>query len=206
MKAVSSMVTAMILVTLSFVASADWKIDTGLLAEDDQDIVITISRTPAYPVGNTYKVDPENLEEVCLALTMARMLQQSHNVTVFMRNDGVYLVDEGMLDFISERQPSDPSKLNGTDLQPCIMPDEDGMQHPYDLKDHLDAFLDGDDNNLVNCPICAGARGFINPMTGVSEGDYPYAGILPIPSDPDWSTIKTAIPSMLMGADKVIDF
>jgi sulfur relay (sulfurtransferase) complex TusBCD TusD component (DsrE family) len=195
---------------LSFPVSADWTADGGpITASTGQDIVVSISKTPAYPRPNgRYKVNTENLEEVCLALTMGRMLRSSENVnvTIFVRNDGVYLVDEKILDFISERQPSgtkSPSHLRS--IPPCVMPDADGMPHYFTLKDHLDAFLNGDDNNLVNCPICAGARGFIDDL-GAPVSGYPYAGILPLPTSPEWDDIKSAIPSMLKGADKVIDF
>jgi hypothetical protein len=195
---------------LSFPVSADWTVDEGpITASTHQDIVVSISKTPAYPHPNgRYKVNTANLEEVCLALTMGRMLQSSENVnvTIFVRNDGVYLVDEKMLDFISERQPSDtnpPSHLRS--LPPCVMPDAGGMPHYFTLKGHLDAFLKGNDNNLVNCPICAGARGFIDDL-GVPVSGYPYAGILPLPTSPEWLDISSAIPSMLKGADKVIDF
>jgi len=196
--------------TLSLPASADWTADDGAITADTlQDVVITISQTPAFPHPNgKYKVNIENLEEVCLALTMGRILQNNPNinVTVFVRNDGVYLVDEDMLDYISARQPSDanpPSHFRS--LPPCVIPDENGAPHYFTLKDQLDAFLTDNDNNLVNCPICAGARGFIDD-TGVPVDGYPYAGILPLPTSTDWNEIKAAIPSMLMGADKFIDF
>jgi hypothetical protein len=197
---------------MSFPLSADWTVDDGpITAETNQDVVITISQTPGYPHPNgKYKVDVENLEKVCLALTMGRMLQNtptaSVNVTIFIRNDGVYLVDEAMLNYISARQPTDtslPSQFPA--LPPCVMPDPTGQGHYLTLKQHLDFFLGGDDNNLVNCPICAAARGFIDDQGMPAEG-YPYVGILPIPTNPNWDDIKSAIPSTLTGADKIIDF
>jgi hypothetical protein len=118
----------------------------------------------------------------------------------------IQVVDENMLDYISARQPSDESPPSHfRSLPPCVIPDETGLPHYFTLKDHLDAFLNDDDNNLVNCPICAAARGFID-ATGVPVDGYPYAGILPLPTSTDWDEVKSAIPSMLMGADKFIDF
>ena len=212
MQILSLVLTFAVLFLASLTLSADWTTDKGVIrAWKAQDIVVTISQTPLRP---SETVNTENLEQVCLGLTMSRMLQQSHNVTVFVRNDGVYLVDETMLDEISARQPfgDPPDNVTYPDipeeevLPPCVMPDAEGMPHYFTLKGHLDIFMAGNDNNLVNCPICAGARGFIDEF-GVPVGDYPYAGILPLPSDiENWEVNRNAIPSMLMGADKVIDF
>jgi hypothetical protein len=145
----------------SLTAIADYTVDMGRIrAKTAQDIVLTLSEDPT--------MKPE---VACLVLTMGQFLRASSpkvNVTVFLKNDGVKLADSATI---------------GTVPDMCqISPDEFKT-----LEENLEAFIDGNDNNLVNCPICWGAH------FGVQIPDY---GILD----------SNAIPPLLLGADKVIDF
>ena len=60
-----------------------------------------------------------------------------------------------------------------------------------DLEENLIAFIYGNPNNLVNCPLCWGAREHM----GLVENP-PGFGVL----------ANEAVPPVLLGADKVIDF
>jgi hypothetical protein len=149
-----------ILAITSVSTSADYTIDTGKIrAKMAQDIVLTLSEDPS--------MKPE---VACLVLTMGQFLRSSSrkaNVTVFLKNDGVKLADAATISLVPDL---------------CQTP-----QGAVTLEENLNAFLEGNDNNLVNCPICWGAR------FGMQEPDY---GILD----------SNAIPPLLLGADKVIDF
>jgi hypothetical protein len=156
-----AIIIGLFLALTSLTAIADYTVDMGRIrAKTAQDIVLTLSEDPT--------MKPE---VACLVLTMGQFLRASSpkvNVTVFLKNDGVKLADSATI---------------GTVPDMCqISPDEFKT-----LEENLEAFIDGNDNNLVNCPICWGAR------FGVQIPDY---GILD----------SNAIPPLLLGADKVIDF
>jgi hypothetical protein len=144
----------------SFSVSADYTVDKGpIRVKSPHDIVLTLSDDPAM-----------NPEVACLALTMGQFLRSSSpkvNVTLFLKNDGVKLASDMTLDSVAEA---------------CMTP-----SGAVSLKENLIAFIAENPNNLVNCPICWGAR------FGMQEPDY---GILD----------SNAIPPLLLGADKVIDF
>ncbi|TNF91423.1 MAG: hypothetical protein EP297_15960 [Gammaproteobacteria bacterium] len=160
MKLVQAIVSTIILVITSFNVSADYTVDKGpIRVRSPQDIVLTLSEDPT--------MKPE---VACLALTMGQFIRDSSpkvNVTLFLKNDGVGLADAATVSSV-------------TDL----------CQTPYGartLEENLRAFIMENDNNLVNCPICWGARfGMQTPDYGIREAD--------------------AIPQLLLGADKVIDF
>jgi hypothetical protein len=172
MRALCVLVSAVTLCFASLSIYADYTVDKGSIRIDrHQDVVITISKNPV-----------EHVEEACLALTMGQILRQSGkkvNVTVFLRNDGVFLADRESV---------------ATATEPCAVPDPNDPTMPrlITLEENLTAFIDGNPNNLVNCPLCWGARvqmGLIgNPI-------------------PDFGVLKSeAVPPVLLGADKVIDF
>jgi hypothetical protein len=153
-------VSAIILSIASSSVSADYTVDKGnTRTQTPQDIVLTLGVDPVM-----------NPEVACLALTMGQFLRSSSkkvNVTLFLRNDGVKLASE--------------AELMSAGV-PCITP-----WGPRTLRENLIEFIAGNPNNMVNCPICWGARfGEMAPDYGVLE--------------------STAIPPLFLGADKVIDF
>ena len=172
MRAFYIIVSAVILSIASFSVSADYTVDKGSIRiKRHQDIVITISKNPV-----------EHVEEVCLALTMGQILRQSGkkaNVTVFLRNDGVFLADR---EFIADAR------------EDCAVPDPNDPTMPklITLEENLTAFIDGNPNNLVNCPLCWGAR----VQMGLIGNPIPDFGVL----------ANEAVPPVLLGAYKVIDF
>jgi hypothetical protein len=160
MKATHAIASSILIAITSFSASADYTLDKGpIRVTSPQDIVLTLG------------VDPTlNPEVACLALTMGQFLRSSSkkvNVTLFLRNDGVGLADAATVSSVT---------------QPCQTP-----AGQVTLEQNLQAFIAGNDNNLVNCPICWGARFGMQP---------PAYGILD----------SGAIPMLLLSADKVIDF
>lgn len=172
MKVFYAILCSIIIAATTFNVNADYTVDKGSMRlKSHQDIVITISKNPA-----------EHVEQACLALTMGQILRQSGpkvNVTLFLRNDGVFLADDDYVATVSES---------------CAVPDPDNPTMPklISLKENLMGFLAGNPNNMVNCPLCWGARvqgGYISDPT------------------PDYGVLKNeAVPPLLLGADKVIDF
>ena len=160
MRVIQVIVSAIIFAVTSFNVSADYTVDKGpIRVKSPQDVVLILGEDPIM-----------NPEVACLALTLGQFIRASSskvNVTLFLRNDGVKLANEAELDSVSEA---------------CMTP-----AGAVSLKENLIAFIAGNPNNMVNCPICWGAR------FGMLAPDY---GIL----DPN------AIPPLLLGADKVIDF
>lgn len=160
MRMLLAIITGVLLAITSVTAIADYTVDIGKIrAKTAQDIVLTLSEDPT--------MKPE---VACLVLTMGQFLRASSpkvNVTVFLKNDGVILADAATIGLVSHL---------------CQTP-----QGAFTLEDNLNAFIDGNPNNLVNCPICWGTR------FGEQVPDY---GILN----------SNAIPPLLLGADKVIDF
>lgn len=172
MKVIHVIVSSLICAITSFNVNADYTVDKGpIRVKSAQDVVITISKNPT-----------EHVEEACLALTMAQILRQSGrkaNVTVFLRNDGVFLADEEHVTLVTEQ---------------CVVPDPEVPNTPklISLKENLTGFIADNPNNLVNCPICWGAR---------VQGGY-----ITDPN-PDYGVLASeAVPPLLLGADKVIDF
>ena len=160
MRAFQIIVSAVILSIAPLSVSADYTVDKGnIRTNTPQDIVLTLGEDPA-----------TNPEVACLALTMGQFLRsgsEKANVTLFIRNDGVKLASDTVLDSVGV---------------PCITP-----WGPRTLKENLIAFIAGNPNNMVNCPLCWGARfGEVAPDYGVLE--------------------STAITPLFLGADKVIDF
>ena len=160
MKSFQTLVSAVIVSVVSLSVSADYTVDKGnTRTKTPQDIVVTLGEDPVM-----------NPEVACLALTMGQFLRSSSkkvNVTLFLRNDGVKLADNATLESVSEA---------------CMTPGG-----AVSLKENLMAFIAGNDNNLVNCPICWGARfGSQPPDFGVND--------------------TNAIPALFLGADKIIDF
>lgn len=131
--------------------NADWT-----PSEDtDNDIVISLQTNPM-----------ADAERACLAVTFARMLSGSTNVTLFVTLDGVSLADKSVI-----RR----SRFK------CETPWEEQIS----LKESLELFLDGNDNNLVVCPLCWNAR---------------YDEL------PDYGVIGPMVGPLFIGAEKVIDF
>ena len=124
---------------------------------DHQDIVISPKQSPL-----------ANAEAVCLSITLARSLQSAgKNVTLFPTLDAVAIGD---------------AKVVSNPRFKCNMPTGE-----ISLKENLEAFLGGNRNNLVICPLCWGER------YGTQEPDY---GVLS----------GQAVGAVLLGAEKVIDF
>ncbi len=177
MKTLQTVVTATLLI-MSFSVYADYTIDRGAIhTRSAQDVVITLGQDPV-----------ANLEATCLALTLGQFLRdpnlnngnQKVNVTLFLRNDGVALADETTVNAAGDCTVPNPEYYPGSGLDPLI---------DIPLVMNLEAFIAGNNNNLVNCPICWYDRfGF---------ADQPDYGA-PLDSD--------AIPEVLLGAEKVIDF
>ena len=160
MRKLLAIIIGLFLAITSVTAIADYTVDKGpIRVKSPQDIVLTLSEDPT--------MKPE---VACLVLTMGQFLRSSSpkvNVTLFLKNDGVKLAD-----YETVRSVYDP----------CMTP-----QGQVTLEENLDAFLADNPNNLVNCPICWGAR------FGMQA---PYYGVLD----------SNAIPLLLLSADKVIDF
>ena len=172
MRALYILLTAVSLSIASFSVVADYTVDKGpIRLNGHQDVVITISKNPI-----------QHVEETCLALTMGQILRQNGkkvNVTVFLRNDGVFLADRESVALVTE---------------PCTVPDPNNPTMPKQitLEENLTTFIDGNPDNLVNCPLCWGAR----VQMGLISNPIPDFGVL----------ANEAIPPLLLGADKVIDF
>ena len=159
MRVIHVIVCSFIFAITSFNVNADYTVDKGnTRAKTPQDIVLTLGEDPMM-----------NPEVACLALTLGQVLKSSSkkvNVTLFLRNDGVKLASDAALDV-------------GV---PCVTP-----WGPRTLRENLIAFIAENPNNMVNCPICWGARfGEVAPDYGVLDSN--------------------AIPPLFLGADKVIDF
>ena len=147
--------------------NADWLIDSdgGISQGDAQDIVISLKANPM-----------SHLEQACLAVTFARSLSGGANVTLFVTLDGVSLADKKDTVFNDNFMCTTPWGI-------------------ITLKENLETFLDGNDDNMVVCPICWKER--------YGDKKQPIYGVLPgitanVPG--------TAIGKMMLDADKILDF
>lgn len=141
-------------------AGADWTSNAPpVQAGVPQDIVISFKQDPmSHP------------EEACLSVTLARSLRggdPNANVTLFPTLDGVALGD---------------AKVVSSRRFRCTTP-----WGEFSLQENLEAFLSGNPNNMVVCPLCWMER------YGDAQPDY---GVL----DP------SAVGAVLLNAEKVIDF
>ena len=205
MNTLSIAVMTILLSFISFGAISDYSLDQGVIgAGDAQDVVITFSQDlgELHKNGKLHKpsLQESSVEQACLALTLARMLRNPEmnggndevNVSLFLRNDGVKLADTVLVNAISDAQS------NNT-VPACVTPFDTS---PITLAKHLTDFLtepEGNNNDLVNCPICWCAyKGFIDPNECGADyySDPAYPGVL----DP------AAVPALFLGAEKVIDF
>ncbi|MEJ2308738.1 MAG: DsrE family protein [Gammaproteobacteria bacterium] len=150
---------------------ADWDVNFGgLSGADPQDIVISLATDPNH--------DPE---AACLAVTFARSLSgnPNANITLFVTLDGVNLASE---DYITRKRLKEYE---------CTTPPT--MSGKISLVDHLTAYIDGNDNKMIVCPICWNER---------YEGENPDFGVLPgaegVPG--------TAIGTTMFNADKILSF
>jgi hypothetical protein len=191
MKSLRNTAGAIFLSAITVAVNADFAIDRGAIRDwRPQDIVITFGRD--FGDRQPYK----NVEEACLALTLAQFLRNPIlnggndyvNVSVFVRNQGVKLADPEVVKKISDWQEKKPAERK------CATPL--GL---ITLEENLEGFLaGGSDQDFVNCPICWCAyKQFTDQEECVTnyvvEG---YPGVLK----------QEAIPMLLLGADKVIDF
>jgi hypothetical protein len=184
---------ALLVSLFAVTANADFTTDRGAIRDwRPQDIVITF--------GQDFGEHPpyKNVEQACLALTLAQFLRdpernggnQYVNVSIFVRNEGVKLADPEVVAAISAWQ----NKERNPGERKCKTPG--GL---YTLQENLYGFLSGGSNlDLVNCPICWCAyKQFPNPeVCAVDYINQEYPGTLS----------QEAIPMLLLGADKVIDF
>ena len=144
-------------------ANADWLIDSdGGISAGDAQDIVI-----------SLKSNPmSNPEMACLAVTFARSLSAAANVTLFVTLDGVSLADDSVA---SSRRFK------------CDTP-----WGEISLKENLEAFIAGNANNMVVCPICWKSR------YGDELPDY---GVLP-----GITVDGTAIGKMVLDADKILDF
>ena len=161
--------------------NADWYVDTeipddhegGVSRGELQDIVITLKSNPM-----------SNPEMACLAVTFARSLSNTDlnptnaNVTLFVTLDGVTLAD---------------ASVTRSRRFKCDFPLPDGQIIEISLKENLEAFIGGNANNMVVCPLCWISR------YGDELPDY---GVLPGAEGID----PKAIGKMMLDADKILDF
>lgn len=149
---------ALSVAALPIVVSGDWTLNKGGLdVNSPQDVVVTL------------KVNPlTNPEQACLAVTLAKALQRgTTNVTLFATLDGVALGD---------------AKIVGNPKFRCtITPAGEELS----LEENLSAFLAGNNNNMVICPICWVER---------------YGSAMP-----DYGAYTSPVP-MLLRADKILDY
>lgn len=192
MKTLQTIVTATLLM-MTFSVYADYTIDRGAIRTwKQQDVVITVSQD---------LTDTENLEEAveatCLALTLGQFLRDHNlnngnrkvNVTIFLRNDGVSLADKSAVQGAGNCTVPNPN-FPFASADPFI-------EIPLEM--NLMGFIAGNDNNLVNCPLCWIARHCT---------EWSVSGSCIAWEKPDYggSLDNNAIPEVLLGADKVIDF
>jgi len=152
--------TFAILTMTSLSSNADWTSNAPpIQAGIAQDVVISLKLNPM-----------SNPEAACLSVTMARALKggdPSANVTLFPTLDGVAMGD---------------SKVVSSRRFKCTTP-----WGELSLQENLEAFLDGDNNNMVVCPLCWKER---------------YGNQLP-----DYGVLNNdAVGALLLNAEKVIDF
>ena len=141
-------------------SSADWTSNAPpIQAGIPQDIVISLKLNPM-----------SQPEAACLSVTLARALKggdPSANVTLFPTLDGVAL--------------GDSTVVNSRRFK-CNTP-----WGEISLQENLEAFLSGDPNNMVVCPLCWTER---------------YGDQLP-----DYGVLNpAAVGALLLNAEKVIDF
>lgn len=168
MQHIINVLSALLLAATTLVSqatSADWEVP-GPTNADPQNIVIVVAENPR-----------SNSERTCLAVTLANALASNpvrpHNVTIFATLDGTALGVESVV-----KSPRFKCAQSGG--------------NEISLKDNLEEFLAGNDNNLVICPICYEERfGDKEPEYGVRPG---------IEASP------LAVIDVLSNADKVIDF
>jgi sulfur relay (sulfurtransferase) complex TusBCD TusD component (DsrE family) len=149
-------------------AQADWDVNFGgLSGAVPQDIVVSLATDPNH--------DPE---AACLAVTFARSLSgnPNANITLFVTLDGVNLASE---DYITRKRLKEYE---------CTTP-----SGKISLADHLSAYIDGNDDKMIVCPICWKER---------YEDELPDYGVLPgaegVPG--------TAIGTTMFNADKILSF
>jgi hypothetical protein len=143
----------------SLSSNADWTSNAPpIQAGVPQDIVITLKLNPM-----------SQPEAACLSVTLARSLSgdPSANVTLFPTLDGVALGDNGV---VSSRRFK------------CNTP-----WGEISLQENLEAFIAGNPNNMVICPLCWTER------YGDQSPDY---GVLD----------SSAVGALLLNAEKIIDF
>ncbi len=147
---------------------ADWIEDAGgISSADAQDIVISLATDP--------NQDPE---AACLAVTFARSLSgnPNANITLFVTLDGVNLARE---DYITRKRVKEYE---------CTTP-----WGKVSLADHLTAYINDNDYDMVVCPICWKER---------YEGELPDFGVLPGAE----GISDKAIGKMMFNADKILSF
>ena len=172
-RSLTTTLALLILVTVQSV-QADWDVNFGGISESDpQDVVISLATDPNH--------DPE---AACLAVTFARSLTAPNpnfptsevNVTLFVTLDGVNLARE---DYISRKRLKEYE---------CTTP-----WGKVSLADHLTAYIAGNDNRMMVCPICWKER---------YENESPDYGAMPgVDGVPG-----TAIGTMMFNADKILSF
>jgi hypothetical protein len=169
-KRLTSLVFAIVIGAAAQSVHADWDVNFGgLSASVPQDIVVSLATDPNH--------DPE---AACLAVTFARSLSgnPNANITLFVTLDGVNLARE---DYITRKRLK---------KYKCTTPD--AMGGKISLVDHLAAYIDGNDNRMIVCPICWKER---------YEDELPDYGVLPGATAPG-----TAIGTTMFNAEKILSF
>jgi predicted peroxiredoxin len=153
---------------------ADWNINSSLTTSPQtlQDVVVSLATDPNH--------DPE---AACLAVTFARSLSGNlnANITLFVTLDGVNLARE---DYITRKRLKEYE---------CTVPTSMTASGKISLVDHLTAYIAGNDNKMMVCPICWKER---------YEDEIPDFGAMPgVDGVPG-----TAIGTMMFNADKILTF
>lgn len=151
--------------------NADWQNNDGESSTVGigQDIVVSLKSNPM-----------SNPEAACLAVTFARSLSGSANVTLFVTLDGVSLADKSVASSRRFKCDTPPSMGGEISLKENLEkflggnPDEDGEGDVYNK------------NDMVVCPLCWDSR----------YDEKPYYGIKSSP----------AVGAMILNAEKILDF
>ena len=171
-RSLTTTLALLILVTVQSV-QADWDVNFGgISAADPQDVVVSLATDPNH--------DPE---AACLAVTFARSLSGNPkaNITLFVTLDGVNLARE---DYITRKRLKEYE---------CTVPEAMAASGKISLADHLTAYINDNDYDMVVCPICWKER----------YGDeLPDFGVLPGAE----GVSDKAIGKMMFNADKILSF
>lgn len=167
-----TLILGIVAISLFQSVNADWTVNT----EEVDVFEGGVSAGESQDIMISLKSNPmSNPEMACLAVTFANSLSKAANVTLFVTLDGVSLAD---------------ASVAGSRRFKCETPDGQ-----ISLKENLETFIDGNNNNMVVCPLCWISR--------YGDEELPDYGVLPGSAD---GTPPDAIGKMVLDADKILDF